>query len=470
MKIYFVGICGIGMSALAQAFAYLGHEIAGSDREISPDGVNAKLIYFLKKKSIKIFPQDGSFIKSFVPDMIVYSSAIENDNKDFVVSSEIKKIHRSEALKLFLNQNKDKISIAVTGTSGKTTVSAWMAESLFELGLDPCAIIGGRLAKFAKEGEMPGNFIPGRGRYIVFEADESDKSILNYSCDYAVILNTGTDHYPVEEQNTVFAKFSASAKQAVICNESLKDIISPSLLSQRIYTFGRGEKGTAVSKHIKLENYVSAQNSSDNRAHAKIKEDSRGKIFDLRMPCLGEHNALNAASIIATLRAIGVEGEIFRAVSAFGGVQRRFNICGKNIKGCTIIDDYAHNPDKIENCIKTAKESCSGRLFFVFQPHGYRPFAFMLEELAERLKNCLGKNDIFILLPVFYAGGNTSFKPSSEEAAAIFAKNAINCRYFPDRDDVKTFLLENSEDKDICVIAGARDDTLSDWANSLIKK
>ncbi len=461
MKIHFVGICGIGMSGLAQAFHSLGHEVSGSDREISPDGVNAGLISFFVKTGIRIFPQDGSFAERFRPDMIVYSTAIENDNPDFRASEGTMKIHRSEALRMLLEAHPDKLSIAVTGTSGKTTVSAWTADALCALGLDPAALIGGKAVKFACGG-APGNFRSGAGRFIVVEADESDKSILNYAPDFAVILNTGPDHYPVEEQNKVFAKFAESARKAVVCAAELLPRVA-SAVKRPVFSFGEGSS-SASEKQFSLLDYSSPL-SSGGRAFAKIA--TKDKIFDVQLPVPGHHNAINASTVMATLRAIGATGDHVRAIGAFSGVERRFRICGRTAAGALVIDDYAHNPDKIASCIRTAKELAAGRTFFVFQPHGYGPLGFMQDKLRDAVRDNLSGEDRFILLPVFYAGGTTSFKPRSEDVAANFANAGIrNCEFRSSRDDAEE-LLSSTRDGDVIVVAGARDESLSQWARRL---
>ncbi len=452
------------MSGIAQMFRHLRHEVAGSDREIAADGVNATLLSYLRKTGIKIFPQDASFIKDFRPDIVVYSSAIEKDNPDFKAAMNIKMIHRSEALRMLIENSPEMLSVAVTGTSGKTTVSAWIADTLDFLNYDPTALIGGKSAKFAKNA-APGNFRPGHGRFLIIEADESDKSILNYSPDYAVILNTGPDHYPVEEQNEVFAKFAKSAKKGVVCSEELLPMISKNT-DMPIRYFGT-RKNTKIKSadSVILLDYITAKKNKSRIAKAIV--DANGVKLTVKLPLPGKHNALNACAVMATLSAIGINAEYKNAIESFSGIERRFNILGKTSAGAIVIDDYAHNPDKIKSSISTAKELSNGRLFFVFQPHGYGPLGFMQDKLGEAVKESLDKNDIFIFLPVFYAGGTSSFKPSSEEVVANFANSGIqNCEFRKSREELEE-LLKSAGDGDIIVVAGARDESLSLWAKKI---
>jgi UDP-N-acetylmuramate--alanine ligase len=470
MNIYFIGICGIGMSGIAQAFRWLGHNAAGSDRQSDPRGINSGLINYFNKKGIKIFPQDGSFRESFHPEIIVYSSAVEKDNPDFAAAGNTRKIHRSEALALLLKELPNKTSIAVTGCSGKTTVSCWIAEALENLACDPVAVIGGKSIAFSKDG-APGNFRDGGGDFFVFEADESDKSLLNYSPDYVVILNTGTDHYPEDEQNEVFAKFAGMAKKAVITSSEIYEKISTQLPAKTHFVIfdddtKRERHSDGKTADFRVTAYSMPKENKDGRAKVVIQTTKREIRISLPFP--GFHNAMNSAAVLAALSALEIEGDIPSAIENFSGVHRRFQFLGNTKSNCPVFDDYAHNPDKISSCIVTAKEISNGRLFFVFQPHGYGPLGFMKEKLAENLKKVLHKNDVFIFLPVYYAGGTSSFSPKSEEAADEYRRRKIgNCIHCPDRSEAEK-ILSSANSKDCIIIAGARDESLAQWANTLV--
>jgi UDP-N-acetylmuramate--alanine ligase len=459
MNVYFIGICGIGMSGIAQAFRQLGHNVAGSDRQSDPGGANSELISHFKNNGIRIFPQNGTYSDEFIPDCVVISTAIEEDNPDLACSGKIKKIHRSEALKILQNET-GKNSVAVTGCSGKTSVSSWIAETLANLSSDPTAVIGGKSILFSQDGSL-GNFHGGKGGHFIFEADESDKSLLNYSPDYAVILNTGTDHYPIEEQNRVFAKFASSAKKGVVIASDIFSIIRekiPPRLEVRV--FGNTES----SSDFRVVKYSPAH-GMHKKAQALITCGTVEKI--IRLPSPGIHNAMNAAAVLAILTMLKIPGNIIEAMEQFQGVKRRFQILGRNINGSIIIDDYAHNPDKIASCIKAAKEICPGKLFFIFQPHGYGPLKFMKDALGEKIKLLLKKDDLFIMLPVYYAGGSSSFSPKSEDVISEFKeKDIVNCVFCPNKESAEKLLSKTKSD-DCIIIAGARDEQLSIWGKTL---
>ena len=219
MKLHFIGIGGIGMSGLAAMAKQLGFQVSGSDRGADKPE-NQRIFSALKKQGITIYPQDGSFAGNGLPDFLVYSTAIENDNPDFLAAGTTPRLHRSALLEKLMSALDDKNTIAVTGSCGKSTVTAYLAEALFNLEKDP-ACLNGALSKRFKSDVFAGNFRPGTGEFFVFEADESDKSLLNYQVDYAVILNIGTDHYSKEELAEVFGKFLNNVRKGAVLSEDV---------------------------------------------------------------------------------------------------------------------------------------------------------------------------------------------------------------------------------------------------------
>ncbi|MDD5727891.1 MAG: Mur ligase domain-containing protein [Victivallales bacterium] len=446
-KIHFIGIGGIGMSALAQLFAAAGCELTGSDRGAG-QSENQAIIAPLREQGIKIYPQDGSFIRFSKPDFLIYSTAIEDDNPDFLAAPEIPRLHRAEALAAALSLNPEKISVAVSGSCGKTTVTAWLAEALSHLDADPLCLNGGLVNAF-RSPRCAGNYRHGKGKYFVFEADESDKSLLSYQADYALILNTGTDHYSREELAEVFAAFAAGARKGVILGRKVYDLIRerlPETVKVRIFD--------SAVENYRIENGT---------AFAEIDGQT------VKLPFPGRHNALNAAAVLAVLAVLGyAPGSVQVAVENFHGVWRRFDYAGRTAAGAAVYDDYAHNPEKIVSCIRAAHEISGGKVFAVFQPHGFGPFGFMREALLTELEKTLRDPDEFILLPPYYAGGTSSFKPTSEEVTASYRKQGTkNYLYFPERSALTGYLQEHAGKDDVILIMGARDNSLSAYAGSL---
>ena len=471
-KIHFVGIGGIGMSGLAQMFRDLGCAVTGSDRALGhPE--NERIFAALRKCGAKLFPQDGSvYADGYTPDAIVYSTAIEEDNPDFKCAPPgTRCLHRSEALSLGIGALRGRFTIAVTGTCGKTTVSAWLADALDRIGDDPGMLSGGYVKRFRELGAA-GNYRGGSGRDFVIEADESDKSLLNYVPDTALILNIGTDHYSREELAEVFLKFSLSARSCVVMELAAFQEIGPETIpAGKMVLLFSGDPDAPVScagrRVLRLDSYRVADGSAWCAFNG---------LPEIRLPMPGRHNAMNALAVHTVLTSRGYDSmDALKAVSEFAGVARRFDRMGIMANGAQVIDDYAHNVEKLASCIGAAQELApEGRVVTVFQPHGFAPLRFMREALANALPSILRPADEFIFLPVYYAGGTASFSPTSAEVAETCRNapgiHADAIRDFADRGECERHLETAVKRGDVVIVAGARDESLSIWAKSLTKR
>jgi UDP-N-acetylmuramate--alanine ligase len=470
-SIHFVGIGGIGMSGLAQMFADLGCTVTGSDRALGhPE--NERIFAALRKCGARLFPQDGSaYADGYMPDAIVYSTAIEGDNPDFKLAPPgTRRLHRSEALELGIGALRERFTVAVTGTCGKTTVSAWLADALDRLGGDPGMLSGGYVKRFLEDGAA-GNYRGGLGRDFVIEADESDKSLLNYVPDTALILNIGTDHYSREELAGVFLAFAASARSCVVMElAAFKEIGPEKFPAGKMVLLFSGDPDAPVSyagrRVLRLNTYRVADGSAWCAFNG---------LPEIRLPMPGRHNALNALAVHTVLTSRGYDPmDALKAVSEFAGVARRFDRAGVMENGAQVIDDYAHNVEKLASCIGAAQELApEGRVVTVFQPHGFAPLRFMREALANALPSILRPTDEFLFLPVYYAGGTTSFSPTSAEVAATCREapgvHADAVKVFEDRLACEKHLKNTVRGGDVVIVAGARDESLSIWAKSLTK-
>ena len=463
-SIHFVGAGGIGMSALAQMAVSLGINTSGSDRGADKPE-NQKIIQALKNCGVRIYPQDGSRMdEKPLPEALVYSTAIEEDNPDFARGKGIPRIHRSEAMKLLVEKSGKQI-LAVTGSCGKTSVTAWLAEALEFLGASP-SMIGGGLSNCFTGAAAAGNYHQGQGDLCVLEADESDKSLLNYSAAHAVVLNIGTDHYSKEELVQVFRQFlSTTGKTAVMSSDVFRSLGADSVKHLDVRLFSTDSADPEEICGIPVLKVTEYQASS---------EEVSAKIGGLRvvLPSPGIHNAANAAAVICMLELLGYSREQAASAAArFSGVWRRFNFTGISPAGAKIYDDYAHNVEKIQSCILAAKEITGGKLIGIFQPHGFAPLRFMREELLHMLKETLSPGDVFAFLPVYYAGGTTSFSPKSEEVAEEYRQFLPGqIKYFANRDEAEKWIARNLSEKDTAVIMGARDNSLSSWAYQIGQK
>ena len=460
-NLHFVGIGGIGMSGLAAAAKDMGITVTGSDRGAErPE--NRAIIGALRNQGIEIYPQDGSrFDAPPLPDTLVYSTAIEEDNPDFVKSGTTPRLHRSGLLRHLLEIS-GKYSIAITGSCGKSTVCCYLTEALDNLALDPAMLAGG-LAKKFKNGVFAGNYRPGKGKHLVFEADESDKSLLNYGADYAIVLNIGTDHYDKRELSGMFGAFLRQVRRGAVLTAEVYDAVKadiPAGLDIRIASADTSYPGAACA--------ITEYSSSPDGAVVRFSDNT-----SIKLPKPGRHMAINALCIKLMLEMLGVKPDAANgALEHFSGVWRRDDFAGVTSSGAKVFDDYAHNPEKILSCLSGMKERCAGKLIAIFQPHGYKPFGFMEEQLFEYMENFLRKDDRFILLEPFYAGGTSSFSPSAAEIHAKWqSRSAMPERFItlPDRDAVKAFIDTNAVKGDIVTIMGARDNSLSDFAVQLCK-
>ncbi len=466
--LHFIGIGGIGMSALAQMSAALGIRTTGSDRA-AENPENARIFNALRANGITIYPQDGSIYRDSLPDAVVYSTAIENSNPEFTEAPpDILRLHRSDALKFLVESVQAENLIAVAGTCGKTSVSAQLAEALWRLGADPGVLCGGLMNVFVSD-TLAGNFRAGGADsgYFVAEADESDKSLLRYTPDTALVLNIGTDHYSKEELAETFRTFIRSAGRNVVLSDTvLAAVGADACAGKNTIVFSADPEGDPVLSGypvIRLESYRADRNGTF------CSFDGLPEI-PLRAP--GLHNALNTLAVYCVLIQAGFEKHAAaQAAASFSGVWRRFDHAGRTAYGAEVYDDYAHNPEKLVSCLEAAQTISAGRVFLIFQPHGFKPFGDMKAALYEQLSRSLRPEDVFILLPVYYAGGTSSFRPSAEEVLAEWAERPgfrpEQFRYFPDRAAAESFLKANAKTGDTVIITGARDNSLSIWAKNL---
>lgn len=466
-SLHFIGVGGIGMSGLAQMALSLGCEVSGSDRALdNPE--NARIIDSLRGQGVKLYPQDGSVFKDVSPGALVYSTAIEEDNPDFKLAPKgTERLHRSEAMALAIKALGGGGSIAVTGSCGKTSVSCWLAEALENIGASPTLLSGGLSNRFGRDG-LAGNYRRGRGSVAVLEADESDKSLLNYSSDYALILNIGTDHYSKEELARVFREFLKKVGKGAVVEAGAFEMIGEAGLEgleMGLFSLEKGPAEVKGRKVLRLDSY---------RTCGGCALAAFGGMPEIELPGPGIHNAANAMAVFATLRLLGYgQDDALRAVKGFSGVWRRFEFAGRSLKGAPVYDDYAHNVEKMVSCIEAARELCGpeGGVKAIFQPHGYGPWGFMRAELYPALEAILKPSDAFCVLPVFYAGGTSSFKPSVEEVVSDYQGRGGHGRYiaFKSRDKAAAFADASVGPDDVLLVMGARDNSLSNWARLLAK-
>ena len=479
MVIHFIGIGGIGMSGLAQMYKELGFTVTGSDRGYGKKE-NEAIFAPLEKQGIKIYPQDGAYYKDNQHNLtVVYSTAIEKTNPDIIMAREnnISLKHRSEALaeaiklKCDLNKKNDIKSIAIAGSCGKTTVSSYTAEMLKLITKQSSFLSGGIVNRFATDTLVGNYYSSKKATYFVFEADESDKSLINYNVDYAIILNAENDHYPREELLKVFKKFIKKIRHGLIIEYDLYQEYPKNVFKEiSVKTFSKNNK--------KADFFVTNYTANRGEFMTIIKDNTTKNEYNIKMINPGLHNASNICSIMALfseLKDIKLS-EASKHFSNLKGAWRRFNYRGKLATGAKIFDDYAHNVSKLQSCLQAAREATSckkAKIYLIFQPHGYGPLKIMQNELLAMLHDQLNANEFFYFLPVYYAGGTTSFTPKSKDVVKnYYQKNnkPKNIEYIAKRSQIASMLKKQTVSDDIIIIAGARDNSLATWGTELSLK
>jgi UDP-N-acetylmuramate--alanine ligase len=305
----------------------------------------------------------------------------------------------------------------------------------------------------------PGNFhCDASPDTLVYEVDESDRSLTAFEPDIGVLLNIGADHYERSELVRVFGGFLGCCRDAIILSSSLREELS-GCGPDMVRTFcGSGE----------CDADVIAGDYEATPSGIRFSTELHGRVCTRQF---GRHSSSNAAAVLAVLDVVCPELSFRRragALSSFCGVRQRFERIGVTAAGVAVVNDYAHNADKIGAAIQTARECSGGPLLVFFQPHGFGPLGFMRSALGRTLRSVLCAGDRFILLPVFYAGGTTSFTPTSAEVALEYSSLGLPVTAAGDRDEAASLAWGCGRDSaGMVLVLGGRDPSLRTWSQSL---
>ena len=434
---FFVGIGGSGMMPLAEIVAAQGAAVAGSDRSLDQGRLGAKF-EGLATRGIALHPQDGSGLVS--PDQIVVASAaIEPTVPDIVRATALGCVRLTRAELLAELFNAAPVSIAVGGTSGKSTVTGMIGWILDQAGRDP-TIMNGAIMKNYGTGARVGG-----GDVFVSEVDESDGSIALYRPTVAVLNNVAIDHKSMDELRTLFGGFLAAADHAVVNADNAEALA----LADGALTFG-----IVSPADLRVGELVKRPDGVDFVLNATP--------ITLAVP--GRHNVSNALAAIGAATAVGIPlADAAAALATFTGLKRRMDVVG-TARDITVIDDFGHNPDKIAATL-SALHSFPGRLLVFFQPHGYGPLKQMGRELAYAFRANLAEEDRLIISDPAYFGGTVDRTIGSESLVNAIGEQA---EHIASREACGERLLALARPGDRIVVMGARDDTLSDFAAGLL--
>lgn len=435
-RIHFIGIGGAGMSGLADIMMELGHEVSGSD--INKTKVTDRLEEMGALCSIG---HDAANVKN--AELVVVSTAIKKDNPELIKAIQvgIPIIHRGELLALLMNRQ---VGIAVAGAHGKTTTTSMMASVMEKTGYDPTIVIGGELS------DIGGNAKFGHGRYLVAEADESDGSFLKLSPKIVIITNVENDHldyYGSEEKiNEAFITFLSNVPQdglAVVC---MDDPGNRRILEQYdgpLITYGiKSKNADYMLKDLCFEGMKS-------KGEVYFKGEHLGTL-ELTVP--GQHNLLNALSVVAVGMYVGMEFKaIADSLANFKGAGRRFQLTGE-LSGIRVVDDYAHHPTEIIAALKAAKQVGANRIIAVFQPHRYSRTSFLSEEFGKAFHD----SDVVIVDDIYAAGEKPIEGVSSMIIVEAMKRNGQkNIVYLEDGKKIVDYLENFVERGDLVITIGA---------------
>lgn len=446
---FFVGIAGSGMSAIAQYLRGTGKDVSGSDRFFAPGTYN-ETQEKLEAEGIPCFVQNGEGI-SDKTDLVVVSTAIEDTVLEVQKAKQlgIPIMKRSEVLAMIAASKK---TIAVGGTSGKSTTSAMLFAILEFAGLQPSIISGAGLISIIKQGKI-GNAKVGAGEWLVIEADESDGSIVQYKPEIGLLLNVDKDHQEINELMRIFDIFKQNSKIFIV-NQS-------QVLAQKLSQ--NPQQDFSANPAIKA-GYVAAAFRQEGM---DISFEINGAPFKLHLA--GKHNMENALAASAVANQIGVDLAICgEALRSYEGIYRRHQVLGKK-HGVWLIDDYAHNPVKCA----AAMEACqpiAPKLIAWFQPHGYKPTKFLREDFVKEIAGVLRSQDEIWMSEIFYAGGTAVKDISAADLINDLKALGKQAFFVENRNDflksVRPHLTENC----VLLLMGARDPSLEQFAKQTWEK
>ena len=430
--LYFLGIGGIGMSALARIFKQLGYEVSGSDIE------DSEIVADLISEGIPVFVGHTHQVEPV--DVVVCSTAITKTHSERIQfeTLNVPIIHRSDLLAYLMNHI---FSIGVTGTHGKTTTSALIAFLTQELGLSPMALIGGYMKNYQS------NALFGDGKLIVAEVDESDKTQLACRPKINVITNLEADHLEhYQDLEGIYQSFRQYLQQ---------------LDSDAVVIYYAED---APLRQLILESEVKAISygfQPEAQYYARHLEQKSGKmLFELwrgatclgfvEMPLLGEHNVLNGLAAFAVMEVLGVTPKrTIEALPGFKGIQRRMDVLHQS-DALTLIDDYAHHPTEILYVLQTLRKEAK-RLVVLFEPHRYSRTKLLLKEFG----SCFNLADILILTDIYAASElpieGVGTEGLHEEVKQYFSGES----YFIPKKQLLEFLAEKVRWGDTVVFLGA---------------
>jgi len=446
-NVFFIGVAGTGMSAIAQYLAGIGKKVSGSDRYFVEGELNDTRDK-LEIEGIKCFVQNGDGINQNT-QLVVVSTAIEDSVYEVQKAKElsIPIIKRSALLALIANSKR---TIAVGGTSGKSTTSAMLYDIMEYAGYQPSIISGAGLVSIIKKGKI-GNAIVGNGDWLIIEADESDGSIVSYTPEVGLLLNIDKDHQEIDELISIFSTFKKNTKSLFIVNQH--NALAASLSAEVANDFSSDiNSGAGFTSTDFLQNGMTIQFSINDTPFA--------------LNTIGKHNMENALAAVAVAVQLGISLETCsKGIAPYEGIHRRHQLLGKK-DGVYVIDDYGHNPVKCAASIDACQE-IAPKVIAWFQPHGYGPTRFLKNDFIHEFVNVLRPEDEIWMSEIFYAGGS-AVKDISANDLIVEIKNAGKQAFFAEnRNEFLEKVRPHLTNDCVLLLMGARDPSLETFSKSI---
>ncbi len=446
------------MLPLALIVQAQGARIEGSDRALD-QGRTPEKFDWLRAHGVTLHPQDGSGVTR--PDQIVVATgAVEETVPDIGAARRVGAAIKTRPELLSELFNAAPTSIGVAGTSGKSTITGMIAWILHQTGRDPTVMNGAVMKNFADADHPFASALIGGSDLFVSEVDESDGSIARYVPTVAVVSNISLDHKSMEELRDLFGGFVQRAATAVLNLDNPETAaLAQELPPGKAITFALGEEAADLSAH-------DLQPQPTGMRFRLIEGWSE---FDVRLNVPGAHNVANALAALGAVKALGVStAEAVKALESFAGIRRRMEVVG-TVNAVTVIDDFAHNPDKIAATLKTL-HAFDGRLLILFQPHGFGPLKLMRREFIDGFVGLMREDDVLLMPEPVYYGGTTDRSVGSEAIAEGVREAGRQAEALPDRAACGDRIVEMARPGDRILVMGARDDTLSSFAADLLER
>jgi len=455
---FFCGVGGSGMTPLALIIRARGGLVEGSDRALD-QGRNAKRFDFLRARGVLLHPQDGSGVTR-ASQILVTSAAVEETVADVQAARRIGAAVTTRARLLAELFNSAALGVGVAGTSGKSTTVGMLGWILHRAGRSPTIMNGADMKNFVDAGSPFASARIGEGEVFVSELDESDGSIALFEPRVAVVNNISLDHKSLNELRALFRGFIGKAQTVVL---NLDNTETGALLA--------GVKpGQAITYGL---NFAQAHLLASRPVQSpvgigfQVKARETGEVVDVNLKVPGLHNVANALAALSAAKACGVPLAVAAAhLGEFSGIRRRLEVVG-TVNEITVVDDFAHNPDKISATINTL-HAFPGRLLLMFQPHGYGPVRLMRDALVDCFARGMRDEDVLVMPEPVYFGGTVDRSVGSDDIVRDIQRCGRKAFAFPDRGACGDMLVRLARRGDRIVVMGARDDSLTQFAYELI--